>query len=143
MGRGYGTRKSLLKKERALKTKGGVKRKMVQECREEGQRKEREGERLAKKEFSKDPLGSNVAFIGLLSAKHWSRVIKGFPPLLKKKLNKIARKKEEVLQNRVTKASASSSPGCGGGGFERETRCKNCGRSWRKRETESWEENEG
>lgn len=142
MGRRYGTRKSLLKKERALKTKGGVKRKMVQECREEGQRKEREGERLAKKEFSKDPLGSNVAFIGLLSAKHWSRVIKGFPPLLKKKLNKIARKKEEVLQNRVTKASASSSPGCGGGGFERETRCKNCGRSWRKRETESWEESE-
>lgn len=50
-----------------------------------------------------------------------------------------------MLQNRVTKASSSSSsPGYGGGGgFERETRCKNRGRSWRKRETEGSEESEG
>lgn len=62
---------------RTLKTRGGVKRKMVQECREEGRRKEkeRERERLAKKDFSKDPLGSNVAFIDLLFAKHWSRAL--------------------------------------------------------------------
>lgn len=38
-------RKSLLEKERALKTRGGVKRRMVQECREEGRREERKRKR--------------------------------------------------------------------------------------------------
>ena len=35
----------------------------------------REGE-IGEKGLFKGPLGSNVAFIGLLSAKHWSRALR-------------------------------------------------------------------
>lgn len=65
------TRRGRRKKKRSK----NVSREEAKQERNKEEKREREirkgKAKLAKKDFSKDPTGSNVAFIGLLSAKHW------------------------------------------------------------------------